>query len=144
MKKIEIEFERGGRFVVELNEKDAPQTCKTLWANLPLTLEMSHCMSSGHCVVGAINEKAFQEIKLENGTVTSIEPGTVVFFSSEVTFGLPEFCITYGPFVPTQIKLLRHPPTNVFAKIEEIEDLTTVCKRIHQKGTEKAVIRKKE
>ena len=38
-RKIEIKFEKGGIFTANLLEKEATNTCETIWNRLQLTLE---------------------------------------------------------------------------------------------------------
>lgn len=42
-KQIDVEFERGGKFVADLLEDQAPKTCKAVWDALPLEIQNPTC-----------------------------------------------------------------------------------------------------
>lgn len=129
MAKVEVEFERGGRFVIALLAEEAPHTCRAFLSALPLKgLEVRHAKSSGDEVYVQAKEMACEK---EN----NVDPvqGDVVFNP------MPKWravCIYYGPGITNQINF------NKFGHIsEELEELKKVGNRIWLRGTEKASFR---
>lgn len=142
MRKIEIEFERGGLFTAELLEKDAPKTCEGIWKRLPLEFEVCHTISSGRGIFGYVDFR----LDPENQRAAGLTPGTLIYEPSDPARNLPnEILISYGLFVLRMTAALNFLPGNVFAEIREnLEELTKVGQRIHRQGAEKIFIRKKE
>ena len=140
MKKIEIEFSRGGRFTAELLERDAPKTCDAIWNHLPLELEVYQTTNSGQGIYGYIDFR----IAPENPQVLGLAPGTVVAGGVNPQ-SLNEIIISYGLFVPFHWSVASYLPVNPFAKIGEgLDELAKVGQRLHRQGLERISIRKRE
>ena len=77
--RIEILFAKGGRFVAQLNEIEAPETCKYFLERLPFTLPSRRATSSGGMV--GINLEGWDLNKLEY-VQTMIPEGEVGFLTT--------------------------------------------------------------
>lgn len=129
MKKVEIVFERGGRFEIELLEKDAPKTCSALLKVLPLKgVEVRHAKSSGD----EVYVQAMNMIAEEENNVDPVQ-GDIAF---NVMPNWRAICIYYGPKITNRIKFNR------FGYIsKDLKQLEEVGNRVWLRGTEKADIR---
>lgn len=129
MKRVEMVFERGGRFVIDLLEDHAPKTCSALLKVLPLKgLEVRHAKSSG-------DEVYVQAMEMVTEEENNVDPsqGDVVF---NVMPNWRAICIYYGPKITNRINFNR------FGKIaENLEELEEVGNRVWLQGTEKADLR---
>jgi hypothetical protein len=141
-KKIEIEFEKGGKFTATLLEDKAPKTCEAVWNSLPLSGRVGHAYFSGKMMYLAGIDPKFGE--LENARSVGFVPGDIAYLTSY-----------YGKDTPTEIAIIYGEaliqdfsgwiPANHFAKISEgnLEDLKNVATRIREYGREKITITRK-
>lgn len=129
MKRVEITFERGGKFIVELLEKDAPKTCAALLKALPLVgLEVRHAKSSGD---EAYVQAMSMDVPEENNVVPA--QGDVAF---NVMPNWRAICIYYGPKITNKYNF------NLFGRVtKDLKTLEEVGNRVWLRGTEKADIR---
>jgi hypothetical protein len=141
MKKIDIEFEKGGRFTGVLLEEKAPKTCNEIWDRLPLEYRWHHSASAGQ---GLACEVDFT-IERENQQILHTK-GQVIFRVADPTRGIQsEIIIAYGLHATYSIRHFTHDPENVFAEIEEkLDELEKVGRRMFWEGGEKVTIRRKE
>lgn len=142
-KNIIMEFEHGGKVVVELLIEKAPKTCKAILAALPVEHEVIHAMWAG--------EEIFfdgfplpEALEFENET-NNIEPGDVACISSYAVRalakkGITSFCIFYGKSRPRK-GVDETVDVNIFAKIKDIEAITKIARRIRWEGAEKLLIK---
>ena len=139
-RKIEIIFEKGGRFVAELYDEGAPETCNYFWERLPFTVPARRSVSSGG-LVGA-NLEGWDFNKLEYVT-TMIPQGEVGFLTTNIPhrpMNKP-YCQI---LIPTSGRSQIHQmwgiasPTNRLAKIIEgtIEDVRVVANRVANSGAD--------
>jgi len=141
MKKIEIEFEKGGLFTANMLEDRAPKTCREMWARLPLEYRMHHSSSAGQgvaCSLDFTTERENQQILHTKGQV--------IFRVADPTKGVQsEFIVAYGLHATYSIRNLSHDPENVFAEIvDNLDELEKVGRRMFWEGGEKVSIRRKE
>ena len=141
MKKIEIEFEKGGLFTANLLEDRAPNTCREVWNRIPLGYRMHHSSSAGQglaCTVDFTVEKENQQILHTKGQV--------IFRVADPTRGVQsEFIVAYGLHASYSIRNLSHDPENVFAEVEgNLDELEKVGRRMFWEGGEKVTIRRKD
>jgi len=141
MKKIEIEFEKGGLFTANLLEDKALKTCKEIWDRLPLGYRMHHSSSAGQglaCTVDFTVEKENQQILHTRGQV--------IFRVADPVRGVQsELIVAYGLHASYSIRHFSHDPENVFAEIEDdLDELEKVGRRMFWEGGEKVSIRRKE
>lgn len=147
MKKMEIEFERGGKFVAELLEDAAPETSTAVWNNLPIEKKIYHVVWSGRCIYVEVD---FRVEKVEN-PFRHFDPGEIVFNTHNICSGpvndpyRDEILIVYGDrnFLTDTMGIPSYP--NRFAKIVEgdLKELAAIGPRIREKGVEKVIFRKK-
>ncbi len=129
MKKVEITFEHGERFVIELLEDEAPETCGALLKVLPLEeLEVRHAKSSG-------DEVYVQAMDMAADKENAVDPS-----QGDVAFNpMPNWraiCIYYGP------KITNRYNFNRFGRITaELDALEKVGNRVWLHGTETATLR---
>lgn len=146
-KQIEIEFEKGGKFIATLMEDKAPKTCKAVWDALPIESRIQHAKYSGEIIFLMTPPKLSTFDELENPLVMGLLPGDIAF-NTLAKHHLPppssqEILIIYGGALPRD--MCGWLPSNHFAKIVDgsLEELANVGKRVYEKGMEKVVIRKK-
>ena len=140
-KKIEIEFEKGGKFIAALLEDKAPKTCKVVWDNLPLSGKIGHAYFSGKMLYLVVDTR-FEE--LENAKSVGFLLGDIAYLTPFYGRDTPnEIAIIYGEALIQDV--CGWIPANHFAKIIEgsLEDLKNVATRIREYGREKITIRKK-
>lgn len=143
MSKIELSFERGGTFVAELLEKEAPKTCAEFLSHLPVTFSVSHSTCSGDAVVCYPDD--MMKMVPEHQHTVGIFPGTLGFLCEKPEWMIPnEIYITYGKyFIPRGYRVDYQEPINVFAEIHDnLKELAEVGDRILDYGKEKVTIRK--
>ncbi len=147
-RQIEIEFEKGGKFVATLLEDKAPKTCEAVWDALPLENKIQHAMYSGEGIFFFTPTIKFEE--LENPMVMGLLPGDIAFNTHwNHKLHLPptsipqEIVIIYGGCLPQDH--CGWIPCNYFAKIVEgnLSELKNIGKRIREQGMEKVTVRKK-
>ena len=141
MAKLEITFEKGGVFIAELLEEEAPKTCAEFKKHLPLTLGTTHSTRAGQAVV------CFPEginMVPEHQHTVGIYPGTLGFLCKKPEWMIPdEIYITYGKyFIPRGFRIDYQEPINVFAEIKEnLAELAEIGERVHNCGKEKVTFR---
>jgi hypothetical protein len=138
--RIEIEFEKGGKFIAALLEDKAPKTCKIVWQNLPLSGKIGHGIYSGKLMYLIVNT-GFDE--LENARSMGLLPGDIAYqtrFYGRDTHN--EILIVYGDAIVRDV--CGWTPANYFAKIVEgsLEELKNVAIRVRESGREEITIRK--
>ena len=135
MKKMQIEFEKGGLFVAKLLEDEAPKTCKTIVQRLPFEYRFHHSIVSGHAIVTLPPDLT---VERENQWVAGIPPGTISFLVRDEPVLVPdEIYISYGIFISRGLTIDMKQPVNVFARIESnLDELEKVGKRILMDGAE--------
>lgn len=145
---IEIEFEKGGRFVANLLENEAPRTCKAIWDKLPLVCEAQHAQYSGQIIFFFTPTIRFDD--LENPKVMGLFPGDISFnphflHKLHLTPALKipqEIFITYGGCIPADF--CGPSPVNHFARIQgNLQELADVGIRNRREGFEKITLKKK-
>ena len=136
MKKLKIEFERGGVFYARLMEEEAPKTCKTLLERMPLEFRFWQSIVSGHAMV-TIPENL--TVEPENQRTIGCPAGTLAFLVQDPPRNVPdEIYIAYGPYFVSRCSYIEmQQPVNIFAQIEEdLEELQKVGKRVLMEGAE--------
>ena len=152
-KKMEITFERGGRFVATLFEDVAPETSKAVWEHLPIETQVGHSIYSGN----TIWLHAFGFKTVENPRRLA-QPGDVFFDTHILPVVMPamkdrdqkegvtpsEILFAYGPDVMITDKPGIPTACNYFAKITEgdLNELKAVAHRLMVK--EKVTLRRME
>jgi hypothetical protein len=135
MTQIKIEFEKGGAFVANLLEDEAPKTCKAIKDRLPFEYRFHHSIVSGQAVVALPPDLT---VERENQRVAGIPPGTISFLVRDEPLLVPdEIYISYGTFVSRGLTIDMKQPVNVFAQIESnLDELKEVGTRILMNGAE--------
>jgi hypothetical protein len=139
VKRIEIEFERGGKFTATLLEGETPQTCAILWDSLPIEGLAANARYSGEEFFFKTN---LAEIEPENQRM-DFSTGDIVF-NPESHFRAMLFY--YGH------NLRLSEPFNPLAKLDNnyvvgwgwpLDKIKEVGERIWLKGQEMVYVRKK-
>ena len=127
-KKIEIEFNNGGKFVVALMMDDAPKTCKAFLNVLPSTVRFRQARFAG--------EEFFFQPSMTCETENQVPPqwGDVSFNADPKWNAV---CIYYGS------NIRYTTPFNLFAKIvsQNLDELKKVGERVWLKGEETANVK---
>jgi len=141
MKKLRIEFEKGGVFFARLLEDEAPKTCNAILAGLPLKFTFWQSIVSGHALVTLPENLT---VEPENQRTIGCPPGTLAFLVQDPPRNVPdEIYISYGPYFVSRCSYIEmQQPVNIFAQIEEdLEELQKTGKRVLMKGAEEVTIR---
>ncbi len=136
MKRIKIEFEKGGVFFARLFEDEAPKTCQTFLQKMPLEFKFWQSIVSGHAMV-TIPENF--TVEPENQRTIGCPAGTLAFLVQDPPRNVPdEIYIAYGPYFVSRCSYIEmQQPVNIFAQIEEdLDELQKVGKRVLMKGAE--------
>lgn len=138
-RKVVLEFERGGRLIAELLDKDAPETAEAFWKKLPITDLCEHAKFSGF-VLSILPDLDVH--KAENSRAIGVLPGQLLFnpHLNNATWHKREISIVYG--VAAMRDSFGYAPCNLFAEIREgLDQLREIGIRIHHDGREKLTIR---
>lgn len=145
MRKIHIQFERGGEFTARLLEAEAPRNCQMIWELLPLEGSVRHGMFSGEGFF--VKDKRFK-VAVENPRVLGIAAGTLGLeppiegndrFDPGIIFAYGSKFAFKTPYTPEGDPLL------VFGQVEQnLAELGAVGRRIMEYGEEKASITRVE
>ncbi len=136
MRRLRVEFEKGGTFYARLLEKEAPKTCKTITEKLPLEYRFWQSIVSGHAVVTLPPDLT---VEPENQRTIGCPAGTLAFLVQDLPRNVPnEIYIAYGPYFVSRCSYIEmQQPVNIFAQIEEnFAELEKVGKRILMEGAE--------
>jgi hypothetical protein len=134
MRRILLEFERGGSFTADLLEEQAPETCQAFWDLLPIQQRLGHAKFSGHVIYifPGINLE-----RMENSRCVGVLPGEILF-NPHVTNRPPhpkEVMIVYGPALIRDA--FGYAPSNLFARItENVGEIAKIGRRIDEQGRE--------
>jgi hypothetical protein len=140
LKRIEIEFEKGGKFTAVLSEDEAPETCAKFWDSLPIEGLATQARYSGEEFFFRTN---LTEIQPENQRMN--------WSTGDMTFN-PEPSYRAVLFYYGHNLRLKEP-WNPLGRIENeyvtnwgwpLDKLKEVGERVWLKGQEKVFIRKKE
>ena len=147
VKKIEIEFEKGGKFIATMLEEEAPRTSNAIWNALPREVFVWNAMWSGHVTVGNFNI----DFDVNENPKRILQPGDLAFEHRFMPAGPAnnpwprELKIVYGP----RNLMVSHSGypivANHFAKITEgdLGELAKIGARIWKKGGEKVSLLQK-
>lgn len=147
MKKIIIEFERGGKFTAALLENFAPKTCEIIWNSLPIHGKVKHAMFSGQVIFSFVEIDYHEQ---ENPMVMGLHPGDIMFNPAVIPSKDPsgrkfntEILFVYGKHVLTT-GTTGWMPVNLFAKITDgnLEQLEAIGKRVREQGMETVTLSK--
>lgn len=136
MRRIRIQFQKGGSFVAALFEDQAPNTCAAVLNSLPFEQKFWQSICSGHAIVTVLPDLTAPP---ENQRTVGIYPGTLCFLPQDPPRNVPdEIYITYGPyFVPRCSYIDFQQPVNVFGQIEgDPDEIMKVGRRILMEGAE--------
>ena len=132
---LKLEFEKGGTFYARLLEREAPKTCSTIKARLPLEYRFHQSIVSGQALVTLPPDLT---VVRENQHVAGILPGAICFLVKDEPAHVPdEIYIAYGLFISRGLTIDMKQPVNHFAQIEDnLEELLNVGKRVLMEGAE--------
>ena len=146
---MEIKLEKGGNFVADMLEKEAPKTCQKVWDALPIVCDAQHAQYSGKIIFWFAPQVKFDEI--ENPKLMGLYPGDLAFNCHPLhrlhltpSLGIPlEMLIVYGGCV--QGDWCGTSPVNHFARIVEgnLDELEKIGLRIRREGFEKITLTRK-
>jgi hypothetical protein len=137
-KYILFKFERGGEVKATLLEDKAPKTCKAFLASLPVELKLIHAQWAG-AEVFSDSFPVSSELEVENET-NEMKGGEVGLISQLVQRHIPRkgfvpFCIFYGKGRARK-SVDETTEVNICAKIEDMEKMDSIGKRIRAQGIE--------
>lgn len=144
-RKMEIEFERGPKFVATLFDKEAPKTCNFVWNLLPLEeLKVVRATSSGDLMAIPLEGTDFKTLEY---VTTMLDPGLIGLVTTfypirPMNRPYTQIAISFGKNLIHQMLGLA-TPINRFAEIteEKVDELTEVATHIAEQGTKKVTIR---
>jgi len=128
-KRIEISFERGGKFIATLLTKEAPKTCDAILKKLPIEETVYHATTAG------------QELFFKGGLGVGFQiENAVKPKAGDIGYAVDQewqnVLIYYGDFI-TFPKYF-----NIFARVtENMEELLAVGRRVWTQGIEKVFIK---
>jgi hypothetical protein len=149
-RQIVIEFEKGGRFVANLMDDMAPNTCNAIWNKLPIVnAQCEHGKYSGE--IFFFFTPQIRSDDLENPKWMGLYPGDILWnphFLHKLHLTparkVPqEICIVYGGCLPADE--CGQTPFNLFSRIVEgdLEELARIGMRLRREGFEKISFKKK-
>jgi hypothetical protein len=147
VKEIEFEFEKGGKFVAQLFEKEAPKNCETIWNALPIEAEAIHAAYSGQSVwMVTKNYIKVKDVHEENQKLLGNLPGIVGIesYPPETNLNRTELVIVYGPNYYPRTPFAGDRPLNRVGIIKEnLDKLLELGINIREFGKQKVVIKRK-
>jgi hypothetical protein len=137
-KHILLKFERGGEVKATLLEDKAPKTCKALLSSLPVELKLIHAQWAGEEVFSDSFPLSC-ELEVEN-EANEMKGGEVGLISPLVLYHRPwkefvPFCIFYGKGRARK-SVDETVEVNICAKIDDLEKMASIGKRIRAQGIE--------
>jgi len=146
-KEIEITFEKGGTFVAQLFEKEAPKNCEAIWKALPIEGEAIHAAYSGQSVWMVVSKYIkLEDVHEENQKVLGNLPGTIGIeaYPPETNLSRTELVFVYGPNYYPRTPFAGEKPLNRVGMITgNLEQLLKIGVNIREFGKQKVVIKKK-
>jgi len=141
-KQILLEFERGGQVTATLLEDVAPKTCEAVLSALPFEGKVVHAMYAGEEIVATFPLSG--ELEYENA-IYEVKPGDLALVSTYVynpsrPKGQTNFCIFYGISRPRKT-IDQTAEVNVFARVDDLEKIVEIGKRVRLNGREKIWIK---
>ena len=136
MKRIKIQFERGGLFTARLLEDQAPKTCQAILDHLPFTYRFHQSIVSGQAIVTLPPDLT---VEPENQRTVGVPAGTLSFLPPDPAKHVPdEIYISYGPYFVSRCSTIDfQQPVNIFAEIESnLDELKEIGTRILMQGAE--------
>lgn len=136
MSRLRIEFERGGSFIANLLEDEAPKTCEAIRKHLPFTYQFQQSIVSGHAMVALPPDLTCEE---ENQRTVGILPGSLCFLVQDPPRNVPdEIYLSYGPYFVSRCSYIDfQQPVNVFGLLEaDPDELMKIGRRIWLEGAE--------
>ncbi|HUU43985.1 MAG TPA: DUF3830 family protein [Planctomycetota bacterium] len=130
MTRIVMTFERGGEIAATLFEDRAPGTCRRVLEALPVTAEVVHAMWAGEEIFfGGFPAK----FEYEHPT-QQVDPGALAMVPRSSSF-----CIFYGRSIPRGA-VDEEIDVTVFGKVDDVDAMTEIGRRVRRRGVEKVTI----
>ena len=146
-KEIEITFEKGGTFVAQLFEKEAPKNCEAIWKALPIEGEAIHAAYSGQSVWMVVSKYIkLEDVHEENQKVLGNLPGTIGIeaYPPATNLSRTEFVFVYGPNYYPRTPFAGEKPLNRVGMITgNLDQLLKIGVNIREFGKQKVTIKKK-
>lgn len=134
-KKMKLIFERGFELHADFLEKEAPVTTRLFWEQLPLDINIAHCMSACHEIYSD-DIPASAPIPEENlahfgkiGDVASVSGNQSGYLTELEKDKMTTLCFVYGPRQRFQGTVMQTNRATVFAKLTD--DVKTIRKVGH-------------
>jgi hypothetical protein len=145
VRRVEITFAGGERFVADLLERDAPRCCDTVWANLPFDASAYHGTASGYTLWHPVS---FWTGMVEHPRVYGASPGDLLINSQVLPVTMQG-----GVVIPQEIYIVYGPvaffnfsgwfPMAHFGRIAgDLDRLREACRRVHRRGQERVTYRR--
>ncbi|MBN1670103.1 MAG: DUF3830 family protein [Kiritimatiellae bacterium] len=131
MRKLILEFERGGRIEATLDEPRAPRTCQAILDALPFETDTIHAMWAGEEIFFSNFPARFE---YEQPT-QDVEPGALAMVPCSSSF-----CIFYGRAIPRSA-VDETIDVTVFGQVVDIPAMAAIGRRVRMRGAEKIRIR---
>ena len=146
-KEIEITFEKGGTFVAQLFEKEAPKNCEAIWKALPIEGEAIHAAYSGQSVWMVVSKYIkLEDVHEENQKVLGNLPGTIGIeaYPPETNLNRTELVFVYGPNYYPRTPFAGEKPLNRVGMITgNLDQLLKIGVNIREFGKQKVTIKRK-
>jgi len=129
-----VEFQKGGKFITQLLEKEAPTNSKMLWDALPFEGQAVHSIWSGHGVMVKTPFKPAVEnplVVIQQGMIGFLPhiPGLPGSQEAELTFAMG--------YLRPRTPYTGESPLYVLGRMNgTFEELREVSKRIQRQGME--------
>lgn len=148
-KEIEIEFEKGARFVARLFEEEAPRNSKAIWNALPIEGEAIHAAYSGQSFWMVVKDYInLEQVHEENQKVMGNLPGTIGIeaYPPETNLTRTELSIVYGPNYYPRTPFVGEKPLNRVGIIitENLDELLKLGIDIRENGKQKMTVRRRD
>jgi len=146
-REIEIIFEKGGTFVANLFDNEAPKNCEAIWNALPIEGEAIHAAYSGQSVwMVVLKYIPTEAIHEENQKVLGNLPGTIGIevYPPETNLNRTELVFVYGPNYYPRTPFAGEKPLNRVGQITgNLDELLKIGINIREFGKQKVTIRRK-
>jgi hypothetical protein len=143
-KKMKLIFEKGGELQANFLEQEAPVTTQLFWEQLPLEVNIAHCMSACHEIYTddiSVNGPIPEENLIHRGAIgdgATVSGNQSAYLTQLEKDHMTTLCFVYGPEQRFQGTTVQSNRATIFCKIkEDLHLLREIGHRIRIHGKEK-------